>query len=211
MLGADRPNGLCDARHDDDLDAALHRAFRRILSWRIPPNWSAHDWSDEVNAITAAAGCHAEIDYDLERGVPLSAFLYQRALTCARTRYRQEWAYALRFIQEDGNGGDEPEAPRSGVIEVFPPNDSLQCALLELPLADQCLIRQLFWNQTTEGKLAANLKVSQQAVSKRKRKIICKLRRLLSDTRAATLISGTLAWIGADWPMEPLFFCDLWL
>src|SRR5205823_1297674 len=80
---------LRDLPNDDELSAALRRASRRILSWRIPPNWSAHDWFDEVEAITAAACCYAEIDYDLDLGVPLSAFVYQRALTCARTRYRQ--------------------------------------------------------------------------------------------------------------------------
>jgi hypothetical protein len=43
-------------------------------------NWSAHDWFDEVKAMTAAARCQAELDYDFERGVPFSAFLYQRVL-----------------------------------------------------------------------------------------------------------------------------------
>src|SRR5205809_4895153 len=101
-----------DLANDDELSATLRQAFRRILSWRIPPNWSAHDWFDEVKAITAAARWKAELDYDFERGVPLSAFLYQRVLTCAWTRYRQEWAYALRFVQEDGTGGDEAATPR---------------------------------------------------------------------------------------------------
>ena len=39
--------------------------------------------------------------------VPLSAFLYQRALTCAWTRYRQEWAYkpiALFLAASFSNG-----------------------------------------------------------------------------------------------------------
>ena len=211
MLRADGPNGLCDAGHGDDLDAALHRAFRRILSWRIPPNWSVHDWSEEVRAITAAARCHAELDYDSERGVPLGAFLYQRALTCAWTRYRQEWAYALRFIQENGNGHDEAGTPHTSVLELCPPNDSLQCALLELPFADQWLIRQIFWNKATEDKVATNLKISQQAVSKRKRKIICKLRRLMSAARATAVIFGTLLGSAVSSPIEPLLFCDLWL
>ena len=30
-----------------------------IFSWRIPPNWSVHDWLDEVKAMTAAARCQA--------------------------------------------------------------------------------------------------------------------------------------------------------
>ena len=211
ILGARRQNCLCDSGWNDELDAALHRAFCRILSWRIPPNWSAHDWSDEVKAITAAAGCLAELQHDSESGVPLSAFLYQRALTCAWTRYRQEWAYARRFIHEDRTKGGEAAAPDNGVLEGYPPNDSLQCALMELPFADQRLIRELFWNKTTENKVAKNLKISQQAVSKRKRKIICKLRRALRDIRATILISGTLVWNAVPWSVEPLVCCDFWL
>lgn len=198
--------------NDDELSAALRRAFRRIFSWRIPPNWSAHDWLDEVKAITAAACCQAELDYDFERGVPLSAFLYQRALTCAWTRYRQEWTYALHFMQEDGaECCDDAATPRISLPEVSPPDDSLQCALLELPFTDQWIIRQLFWNSMSEDKVARNLRITQQAVSKRKRKIICKLRHLLRDARTALLLSGTLFWSAVAEPIEPLLFCDLWL
>jgi hypothetical protein len=181
-----------DLANDDELSAALRWAFRRIVSWRIPPNWSAHDWFDEVKAITAAACYQAKLDYDFERGVPLSAFLYQRALTGAWTRYRQEWAYALRFMQEDGNRCDEAAASSTRLPEVCPPDDSLRYALLELPFADQWLVRQLFWNSVSEDKVARNLKITQQAVSKRKRKIIRRLRQLLRGACAAMSFSGTL-------------------
>jgi DNA-directed RNA polymerase specialized sigma24 family protein len=209
--GACGQSSLRDSANDDELSAALRRAFLRVLSWRIPPNWSAHDWFDEVTAMTAAARCRAELDYNFEHGVPLSAFLYRRALTCAWTRYRQEWAYALRFVQEDGTGCDEAAAPRTSLPEVCPLDDSLQCALLELPFADQWLIRQLFWNSVSEDKVARNLKITQQAVSKRKRKIIRKLRRLLRDARAAMLLSSTLFWSAVADPIELLLSCDLWL
>ena len=212
MLAGSGPNGPFDARHDDERDAALHRAFRRILSWRIPPNWSAHDWSAEVMAITAAARCHAELDYDSERGVPLCAFLYQRALTCAWTRYRQEWGYALRFIQAVGNGGDEPGEPRSGQPEACSPDDSLQSALLELPFADQWLIRQLFWGETTEGRIAKTLRISQQAVSKRKRRILGRLRQALDSERNGLVVSRIIGWCAVflDW-IDFEFVCDSWL
>ena len=209
--GACGQSALRDLADDDELSAAMRRAIRRILSWRIPPNWSAHDWFDEVKAITAAARCQAELDYDFERGVPLSAFLYQRALTCAWTRYRQEWAYALRFMQENGTGCDEGAPPPASLPELFPPDDSLQYALRELPFADQWLVRQLFWNSISEDNVARNLKITQQAVSKRKRKIIRKLRQLLRDTRAAMLLSGTLFWNGVADSIELPLSCNLWL
>jgi hypothetical protein len=210
MLGTQRQNGRCNSEPSDELNAATHRAFRRILSWRTPPNWSLQDWCDEVRAIRAAARCHAEVDYDPQRGVPLSAFLYQRVLTCAWTRYRQEWAYALRFNQTNGNGNDEAETPCSSLVEICPA-DSLHCALMELPFADQWLIRQLFWNKISEDKVARNLRITQQAVSKRRQKIICKLRRLLSDARAAIVVSSTLVWSAMIDSIEPLLSCDLWL
>jgi DNA-directed RNA polymerase specialized sigma24 family protein len=200
-----------DLANDDELSAALRRAFRRILSWRIPPNWSAHDWFNEVKAITAAASCQAELDYDFERGVPLSAFLYQRALTSAWTRYRQEWAYALRFMQEDENGCDEAAAPPASLPEVCRPDDSLRYALLELPFADQWLVRQLFWNSVSQDKVARNLKITQQAVSKRKRKIIRRLRRLLRDAPAVMLPSNTLFWSAVADRTELSVACGLWL
>ena len=117
----------------------------------------------------------------------------------------------LRFVQEDGTGCDEAAAPRASLPEVCPLDDSLQCALLELPFADQWLIRQLFWNSVSEDKVARNLKITQQAVSKRKRKIIRKLGRLLRDARAAMLLSSTLFWSAVADPIELLLSCDLWL
>jgi DNA-directed RNA polymerase specialized sigma subunit len=115
-------------------------------------------------------------------------------------------------MQENGaKRYDDVATPRTSLPEVCPPDDLLQCALLELPFTDQWLIRQLFWNSVSEDKVARNLKITQQAVSKRKRKIIRKLRRLLRDARAAMLLSSTLFWsTGAD-PIELLLSCDLWL
>ena len=211
MSRAGGQRSLRDLANDDEPSAARQRAFHRVLCWRIPPNWSAHDWFDEVKAITAAACCQAELEYDVERGVPLNAFLYQRVLTCVLTRYRQEWAYALRFVQEDGTGCDEGTTPRTGLPKVCPPDDSLRYALLELPFADQWLVRQLFWNGMSEDKIAGDLKITQQAVSKRKRKVIRKLRHLLREARATMLLWSSLFLSAVADPIELPLSCDLWL
>ena len=63
----------------------------------------------------------------------------------------------------------------------------------------------------SKDKVARNLKITQQAVSKRKSKIIRKLRRLLRDTRAAMVFSGTLFGRAVADPIELLLSCDLWL
>jgi len=63
----------------------------------------------------------------------------------------------------------------------------------------------------SEERVARNLKITQQAVSKRKKKIICKLRNLLREARAAVLVAGTVFWSAATELVEPLLSCDLWL
>ena len=194
MAAACGATDSCPHGRNYELNAALHRAFCRVRSWRKPPNWSAHDWLDEIKAITAAAGCHAENDYDAERHVPLSAFLYQRALACAWTRYRQEWAFFLRFMEQSPNNGDKSEGAHRSVLEVASLKDSLQCALTELSQADQWLIKQMFWNETTEDQVAKSLNISQQAVSKRKRRIIGRLRRLLGNIGGEILACEILLW-----------------
>jgi DNA-directed RNA polymerase specialized sigma24 family protein len=192
-LGACGNNDLRYA-FNGDLDSVLHRVVWKVRSWRIPPNWAAHDWFDEVKAIAAAAGCRAEIDYDPQRRVPLSAFVYRRALTCVWTRYRQEWAYSLRFLREDKIDGHDGGASDGSAPEVALRDNSVQCALTKLPKLDQWLIRQLFWNESSEEQLAITLQISQQAVSKRKGRIVRRLRRLLGDVGSRALVCKAVVW-----------------
>ena len=152
------------------MSGVLYRARRKILSWPKPANGSNHDWSDEVKGITAAVRCRVEIDFDPGRGVPMEAFLYLRALSCAWTRYRQECAYARRFIH--ANGCDTAAEVDVSFVEDCHPTDSLRCALRKLPFVDQWLIRQLFWAKTPQGEIARVLRMSQQAISNRKRKLL---------------------------------------
>ena len=79
---------------DSKLNATLERYLKRVGYWRLPPNWSFADWSHEIRAHSICTVCQAQSDYDPSRGVPLWAFVYQRVITRALTRYRQEWAYA---------------------------------------------------------------------------------------------------------------------
>lgn len=80
--------------------AVLESCLRRIRTWCPPPNCSAHDWMEEMGVQARAAACQALRDYDTVRGVPLPAFVHQRVLAGALTRYRQEWAFALRCVPE---------------------------------------------------------------------------------------------------------------
>jgi len=191
-LPKDRPHSANDA---------IHRAFCKARSWRAPPNWSRHDWFAETNAITVAAGYRAEFDFDSQRDVPLGAFVYVRALTSAWTRYRQEWAYCVRFGGKHSNGADEGAITHAESSDEGPRRARLQHALRQLSPIDEWLIEQLFWYGTTELRIGEMLRISQQAVSKRKRRILMRLRRALSDHRLRVLGGEIVAWwtLFLDW------------
>jgi hypothetical protein len=158
----------------------LDSCLRRIRSWRVPPNWSAIDWFGEMRLQGAAAIWQARQDYDAARGVPLSAFERLRVLASARTRYRQEWRYALHCPSEDAEWAEEGRAdePVSSVDICNP----LPEALARIPETDRWLIEQLFWDGCSEAAVAQRLGISQPAVSKRKTAILKQLRRSLAAT-----------------------------
>jgi RNA polymerase sporulation-specific sigma factor len=164
---------------------ALHACCRRICSWRVPPNWSATQWFQEIIADALCAACEAERDYDPSRGVPFCGFLYQRVLARALTRYRQEWRFASRFELAAGNTDSEGRLNPSSSVMVPDSrqlNDGeLHCALAALPDIDRSIIEQIFWHERTEAELAQTIGISQPAVNKRKRLALLKLRALLHE------------------------------
>jgi DNA-directed RNA polymerase specialized sigma subunit len=154
--------------------------LRRIFRWRVPPNWSASDWRDEIRAEAACAAWQAVSDYDPSLSVPFSAFARQRVLTSTLTRYRQEWAYALRSTPEH-----DPEKPESRLwdsttSEVF--DDWPRHALARLSEPDLWLIEQLFLRDRTEANIATQIGINQPAISKRKRAIVMQLSRYVDRT-----------------------------
>jgi RNA polymerase sigma factor (sigma-70 family) len=152
------------------------RCWTRIRSWKVPPRWTLADWRDEARAQGALAACEALRDFDPARGVPRAAFLYQRVVAAAWTRYRQEWALGRRFRSIDPFPDQaEPESshPDPELIE------RLTTTLDSLPDAERRLIVQRFWDGRTEDELAVAFGITRQGVNKRKRQIIGKLRMVL--------------------------------
>ena len=180
-------------------DDAVQMAFARVRGWRTPPHWSTHDWLDEVRAILQSAATSAGLDYDEERNVPLRAHIYMRTVGSAWTRYRQEWSYYLHCAVESGKETESIAIPfdRSQADETI--RYFLGQALSHLPVEDQLLIEQLFWNGTRQDRLAMMLGVSQQEVSRRKVRVLQLLRQSLSSY-AALLISqiGSLCLVLVD-------------
>jgi hypothetical protein len=170
---------------ETDADDTVCRAFARVSSWRTPPNWSRRDWVDEAQGIIQSAAACAVFDYDVERGVPLRAHIYVRAVAAAWTRYRQEWSYSLHQSGKDVEPTAMPfdRAQADETIQYF-----LGHALNRLGIEDQLLIEQLFWHRTREDRVAAMLKVSRQEVSRRKVRVL-RLLRLALKSHAALLLS----------------------
>jgi len=127
-----------------------------------------------MRAEAACAAWQAVCDYDSSLGVPFNAFAHQRVLTSTLTRYRQEWAYALRVAQEH-----KPEASDSRMLDAAVPavlNDWPRPALARLTKSDLWLVEQLFWRGRTEATIATETGITQQAVNKRKSMILLRLR-----------------------------------
>ena len=152
---------------------------RRFRAWRIPPRWSANDWFEEMEAQGVAAAWQAVRDYDPARGVPLGAFVHRRVLFGVRTRYRQEWAYAVHCGCESPTDGGA--SPSEAVPYTHHAREALRAFLARLADADRRLIEHLFWGGRTEADVAGELGISQSGVSRRKRAIILDLRRAIGS------------------------------
>ena len=150
------------------------RCWMRIRTWSVPPRWSPREWCDEARDQGEATACGALRDFDPHRLVPLDAFLYSRVVDAVWTRYRQEWAYGRRTRPGEAIP-DRPAPERAGLDADTLAR--LEAALGSLAELDRGLIRQLFWDGRSEDDLAREWGVSQQAVSKRKQKILQELRR----------------------------------
>ena len=149
---------------------------RRTRSWPVPPRWAPRDWREELDAEGLAAACTAIRNYDPNRGPTLGSYVYHQILASALARYRQEWTYALRC--RPGLEGHEGLSP-SGDEQLAADDDSerLRTTMGRLIEDDRQLIHRLFWDGWTESQVAGSLGISQQAVSKRKHKILVELRR----------------------------------
>jgi DNA-directed RNA polymerase specialized sigma subunit len=133
-----------------------------------------------MRAEAACAAWQAVRDYDPSLSVPFIVFARQRVLTSTLTRYRQEWAYALRSLQEHDPESSDRRLLNSTTCEVF--DDCPVPALARLSKPDLWLVEQLFLRDRTEADVAAQIGITQPAISKRKRAIVMQLRRYIDRT-----------------------------
>jgi RNA polymerase sigma factor (sigma-70 family) len=155
--------------------------IRRTHRWRVPPRWSLSDWWEEIDAESIAAACHAIRIFDPNLGPTLNSFVYHTILASALSRYRKEWTYALRYgTAESDESGITAGADERFLIEQE--EELLKRSMTRLSETDRRLLQRLFWEGHTETEVASGLGITQQAVSKRKRKILTELRRCLNGT-----------------------------
>jgi len=119
------------------------------------------------------------------KGVPFACHIQQRVAARVRTRYRQEWFYALRFLSEisqdcsptENVSAPEPSSRSDAIAE---PDRSaflaIREAVADLPESQRGLIEHIFWHGRTETELALVLGIGQRAVNKRKQAALDSLR-----------------------------------
>lgn len=146
------------------------RCVRRASRWKLPPNWSRADWRLEAESLAESAAFEAERVFDEAVGAPREAFVYRRTLSALVARFRSEWNQARTAL------GAAKREPRGWVESHREEGGALLESLRGLSESDGWLLRRLYRDQVTESALARELGISQQAVSKRKRTVIGRLR-----------------------------------
>ena len=162
----------------------MQSGFKRIRSWRVPPNWSRADWFEELTAVGTAAAWQAACEFDPKRGVPLAGFGYCRMMTRCLARYRKEWRYALHLVASDSCENETTTSKHSGLAAscaakvngTHPSNDDLRLAVGALPPEQRRLVEQLFWEERTETEVADAMGADQSTISRRKQAILHGLR-----------------------------------
>jgi RNA polymerase sigma factor (sigma-70 family) len=167
------------ATMEKDIVIGFRQGSTRARSWRTPPNWSFSDWRDELLAVAISSAWQAKQDFDPSRGVSLADFVSSRIKARALTRYRQEWKFALNTVLCDAEiiVSLIDAEPMSYVSRAA--FESLALALEQIPRRERWLLDQIFWQDRTEADIADELRISQPAVSKRKRVALLHLQSLL--------------------------------
>jgi RNA polymerase sigma factor (sigma-70 family) len=170
---------------------AVQVALHQARQWRCPIHWDGKEWQKELDAIAQAAAFEACFYFDEQRGITLEIFVFWQVLTALRDFHRREWAYFafhcghLTKASDEGEVGEGNESAEvcEEVATEGLEREWRRClicwALERLSERERQVMKRLYWDERTEAEIAHELGISQQAVSKIKRKAIQKLRELL--------------------------------
>ncbi len=114
----------------------------------------------------------AEREFDACRGVPIEAFIWKRVLGRLLAAYRKEWrecGIPNRLALQNRTVTHDAEEAASA-------SDGIASLLIGFSEHDRWMLRRAIVDQQTEGRIAAELGVTQQAVSKRLRGLLGRLK-----------------------------------
>jgi DNA-directed RNA polymerase specialized sigma subunit len=159
--------------------AVVESCLKRARRWRPPPRWSSREWWEENRAEAALIALDAARDYDAGRGVSWESFLQSRLMAGLLTRLRREWK-STRFLT-DARSPDFLDV-RTRIERDFTDDEVgvLYAGIVRLSPVDRQVLQGLYWDGMTESDLALTLGRSQQAISKRRKTIIIRLKRMFS-------------------------------
>jgi RNA polymerase sigma factor (sigma-70 family) len=170
---------------------AVQVALHQARQWRCPLHWDGNEWQKELDAIAQAAAFEACFYFDEQRGMTLETFVFWQVLTALRDFHRREWAYFAfhcGHLTKASDEGEVGEGNESAEVCEEVATEGLEqewrrylifWALERLSERERQVLERLYWDGYTEAEVAKELGISQQAVSKIKRKAIQKLRELL--------------------------------
>ena len=158
--------------------AVVESCLKRARRWRVPPRWSSREWWEENRAEAALIVLNAARDYDADRGVSWESFLRSRLMAGLLPRLRREWKSSrfltdttvLDFLDVRARTRREFTDDEVGILYI---------SIGRLSPADRQVLQRLYWDGMTESGLAVILGLSQQAISKRRKSIIVRLKNLL--------------------------------
>jgi len=170
----------------------LKQSLEQARRWRCPPHWQPDDWREELIAVAWAA-----LWEGLSNGIRSEEKLQRFVTAALMKRYRDEWNYGVRWVQspsqqgnesdgeeetgwdlwdwvsaENGDIGDEQEINWLAIV--------IRQALSNLTEEERHLIERKFWDGASEREIAEELGISQPAVNKRIKRVILRLKELLS-------------------------------
>jgi RNA polymerase sigma factor (sigma-70 family) len=158
-----------DIPHWDSIWASC---LRRIGRWRVPPNWSGAEWLKEMESEGLLAAFTAKGGYEPGRGMNFLSYMHMKVIGHLIARYRREWSFANRLRDSSSDPVRSPEGTPSSEVEEV---------LGRLGAHDSRILRGLFWEGAREADLAREMGISQQAISKRKKRLLAELRQHLAD------------------------------
>src|SRR5258708_7092116 len=171
------------------LNPLLSTCFKRIRSWRVPPNCAPFQWFEEVLQVASIAAWQAAVEYNPWCDGSFSHFVEQRVIARALNYYRREWNYSLRFAPDDLQSESDASDSQTGKVAVVEAQagagnaatilEELRDAISSLSADQREIIEELFWNGFTEVEIGQMLGLTQRTVSRRKRAAIQSLRRCL--------------------------------